>query len=194
MPSATTPTSLIEAVNIILDGIGEAPINSLISDNEDVNKALARIDEASRDIQGYGLWFNTETTDISPDGSGEYPLTPDVITAKAVNFLDRHFVIRGSRMYDRKNARFNSNTEDLKVELIRLLDFDDLPEEARRAVFVQAARKFGDRIIGSTVLHQLLSADEGSAQRRLMSRNLEMERWNSLDSPTTSKAVLRRRI
>lgn len=188
------PTSLIEAVNIILDGIGEAPINSLISDNEDVNKALDRIDEASRDIQGYGLWFNTETVTLSPDGAGEYVLTPDILTAKVKNFLDRHYVLRGTRMYDRKHARFNQNTDDLEVEVIRLLDYEDLPEEARRAIFVQAARKFGDRVIGSTALHQLLAVDEGSAMARLMSRNLEHERWNSLESPTTALAILRRRI
>ena len=194
MPTATTPTSLIEAVNIILDGIGEAPINSLISDNEDVNKALARIDEASRDIQGPGLWFNTETVDLAPNGSGEYDLGTDVLTARAVDFLDRHLVIRGRRLFNRKTNRYDGHTEEVSVELIRVLDYEDMPEEARSAVFIQAARKFGDRVIGSTVLHQLLAMDEGSSLARLMSRHLENERWNTLDSPTTSRAVLRRRL
>lgn len=191
---SSTPTTLIDAVNIILDGIGEAPTNSLISSSLDVNNALARIEESLQSILGKGLWFNTETITITPNVDGEYVLPVNALEAKPVDFYDRDFVQRGNRLYDRTNNRYDGNTDDLKVEVILALDFEELPDVARRAVMVKAGRKFANRVIGSTELYRLIAGDEGEAMAQLMSRNLEHERWNMADSSTMSRVLARRRV
>ena len=182
MPIA--PTSLLEAVNIILDGIGEAGVNTLVSSNADVNKAIQRIDEASRAVQTPGLWFNTEFPTLSPDSGGEYVLPTNTLSVRIADaYKQGQFVQRGFRLYDRTNSRFDGNTDDLCVELTVLVPFEELPEEARMAIFTQAARKFADRVIGSTTLHQLLVGDEGRAAATLFCKDMEQERRNYLNSP-----------
>ena len=66
--SGSRPTTELEAVNIILSGIGEAPVNSLSDMTADVSLARNILAEISRETQTEGWQWNTED---------DYPLTPD---------------------------------------------------------------------------------------------------------------------
>jgi len=184
------PTTTLDAVNTILAGIGEAPVSSLVSDNQDVSNALRKLDEAQREITGRGLWFNTECFTLTPI-AGEYNLAPNVYTAKPIRWDKRQFVQRGRRLYDLANNRFNGNTEDLDVEMIIGLELEDLPEEARQAILYQAVRKFSDSVIGSVQLHQITASDELASRAALMSRHLEEVRYSSFDAPTPARTAWR---
>jgi hypothetical protein len=188
--SVPLPTTTLDAVNIILAGIGEAPVSSLVSDNQDVTNATRKLDEAQREITGRGLWFNTECFTVTPV-AGEYSLAPNVYTAKPVRWDKRQFVQRGRRLYDLANNRYDGNTDDIDVEMIIGLEYEDLPEEARQAILYQAVRKFSDSIIGSVQLHQITAQDELAARAALMSRHLEEVRYNSFDAPTPLRTVAR---
>lgn len=70
----TTPQRLtkLEAVNILLDTIGETPVNSLTGTlTADVAKAKSTLEEVNKRVQNKGWHFNTKY---------DYTLTPDAIT------------------------------------------------------------------------------------------------------------------
>ena len=56
----TTPTTELEAVNIMLSTIGEAPVNNLDSGLVDAETAETILKNVSRDVQSHGWNFNSE--------------------------------------------------------------------------------------------------------------------------------------
>jgi hypothetical protein len=63
---ALTPTTKLEAVNVCLTNIGEAPVASLTGLQVDAQVASSIIDEVSREVQSNGWHWNTEVHTISP--------------------------------------------------------------------------------------------------------------------------------
>ena len=68
-------------------------------------------------------------------------------------------VQRGSRLYDRKRHTFQFE-RPLRVDLVTLLPFDDLPQAAREYIVIRAGRVFQDRVVGSEQLNSFTIADE----------------------------------
>ena len=63
MATQITPTTELQAVNIMLSVIGEAPINTLAgSTTTDVSIAINLLNETSLSVQSMGWNFNTHTT------------------------------------------------------------------------------------------------------------------------------------
>lgn len=157
-----TPTTKLEAVNIMLSSIGETPVNSLTSGLVDAEMAETILEAINRDVQSQGWHFNTEV---------DFAMAPEATTGNIVlprNTLrvdttsedtSNDYVQRGRKMYDRKNHTFNIG-RTVKLELVLLLDFEEIPEAARRYITLKAARTFQDRVVGSTDLHGFQERDE----------------------------------
>ena len=166
MPTLTTQ---LEAVNSMLGHIGEAPVSSISNPSAlpiSASTALSVLDEVSREVQSEGWYFNSEKdVTLSPDGSGNIVLDSDVVFADVVDYtLD--VAQRGSKLFDRKNNTLVF-TKDVTVSLIRLLDWDDLPEPARRYITLRASRMLQGRLVGSRELEALIARDEYIAKSRL---------------------------
>jgi len=182
-----TPTTELEAVNTMLRAIGESPVSTLSGEvGVDVVTARQTLTEIMKAVQTEGWIFNTEY---------DYPLTRDisgqiVVPANALQvdinkreFFDIDPVMRGNRVYDRKNHTFTF-TVDLKAKIIFGLPFTDMPESARHYVTYRAARKFQDNSLGSSELHQFNERDELMARVRFMDEQAEDEDLNFLkDTP-----------
>ena len=54
------PTTKLEAVNVMLTSIGEAPVNSLISGLEDAELAETILESVNKETQSKGWIFNTD--------------------------------------------------------------------------------------------------------------------------------------
>jgi hypothetical protein len=168
MPTLTTQ---LEAVNSMLGYIGEAPVTSISSPSTlpvSASTALTILDEVSREVQSEGWHFNTEyDVTLSPDSgnSNKIVLSTDVIEADVVDH-SADIVPRGLTLYDRKNNT-TAFTKDIKVSLIRLLDWDSLPELARRYITLRSSRTLQARIVGSRELEALIARDEFTAKARL---------------------------
>lgn len=68
---ALVPTTKLEAVNVCLTNIGEAPVTSLESGLlVDAQIASDIVDEISREVQSIGWNFNTEVFKLTPDTDG----------------------------------------------------------------------------------------------------------------------------
>ena len=164
-----TLTTQLEAVNAMLGHIGEAPVNTIADASSlpiSASTAVSVLDEVSREVQSEGWHFNSEKdVTISPNVSGNIVLDSDVVFADVEDYkLD--VTQRGSKLFDRKNNTFVF-TKDVKVFLIRLLDWEDLPEPARRYITLRASRIFQGRLVGSRELEALIARDEYVAKSRL---------------------------
>lgn len=156
------PTTELEAVNEMLRSIGETPVNSLENLQViDASIALSTLRGVSREVQAKGWHFNTEDNyplALDEDGYVQLPANTlrvdTVYTSASVDAIQR-----GTRLYDKVNHTYVFDTAPT-VELVLMLAFDEMPESARQYIFMRAARRFQDRVVGSDVLHQFQANDE----------------------------------
>lgn len=162
-----TLTSKLQAVNSMLGHIGEAPVNTISNANLPVSvlTAISVLDEVSTEVQSEGWHFNTEEDVKYTPVNGSITLPNDIIQFDPVD-TSLDIVQRGSTLFDRKNNT-TTFTSDLSVNQTRLLDWDSLPEVARRYITLKASRIFQGRVIGSRELEQLIARDEYIARSNL---------------------------
>ena len=161
----TTRTTELEAVNTILSTIGEAPLSTLTGSLPvDGTTAKNILNEISREVQSAGWHFNTQyKVDLTRDTTNKVPIGTDVVRVELSNKYDKSsydVVQRGNYLF---NLAKNSDIFDqdfTENTLIYLLDFDKLPEQARRYITIRSARVFHDRTLGANTLHKFSSEDE----------------------------------
>jgi len=161
----TTRTTELEAVNTILSTIGEAPLSTLTGSLPvDGTTAKNILNEISREVQSAGWHFNTQyKVDLTRDGNNKIPVGTDVVRVQLNDKYDKSsydVVQRGTYLF---NLAKNSETFDqdfTENTLIYLLDFEKLPEQARRYITIRSARVFHDRTLGANTLHKFSSEDE----------------------------------
>ena len=163
-------TSKLEAVNSMLGHIGESPVNSISDTNSlpiSAVTATTVLDEVSREVQAEGWHFNTEESVlISPALDGTITLDDDIIEIDPHdNTLD--IVQRGASLYNRTDNT-SVFTADVAIDLVRWLDWDSLPEVARRYIILRASRVFQGRMVGSEELTSIIARDEYMARASLM--------------------------
>lgn len=186
-------TTKLEAVNVCLTNIGEAPVASLDSGLlVDAQIASDVVDEISREVQSYGWHFNTEVLALLPDIDGYLHLPSTVLKADTVE-LDKgeDVIIRGTRLYDRANNTYRF-TSSKRVQVVLCLDFELLPEVARRFITLRAARVFQERQLGVDSLSNQNRADEQSAWEALQAEEADAADYNMLrDSTDVGRMVSR---
>jgi len=161
----TTRTTELEAVNTILSTIGEAPLSTLTGSLPvDGTTAKNILNEISREVQSAGWHFNTQyKVDLTRDSNNKIPVGTDVVRVQLNDKYDKSsydVVQRGTFLF---NLAKNSETFDqdfTENTLIYLLDFEKLPEQARRYITIRSARVFHDRTLGANTLHKFSSEDE----------------------------------
>lgn len=164
---ASTTTKL-NAVNTILSVVGEPPLNDLTGDaskNADAVLALNILEEISREVQSSSWHFNTEKkVPLGPDSTGKIVLPGNVVRVDCEYPESKTYdlVLRGSTIYDRKN-RTDIFTTTVNATVVYLLEFEDMPECAKRFVTIRAARIFQDRLVGEPNQHSFTARDELSA-------------------------------
>lgn len=162
-----TLTTKLNAVNTMLGYIAEAPVNT-IADTTALppSAAIAKgvLDEVSREVQQTGWHFNTARDyTLTANASDNFVLPDNVLQVDAEdNTYD--VVQRGDTLFDRKNYTDVFSNETLKVNITFLLDFEELPEQARRYITLKSARMFANRLVGSREIESLIFRDEIQAK------------------------------
>lgn len=186
-----TPTTKLEAVNIMLSSIGSSPVNSLTSGLVDAEMAETILDATSRDTQSMGWHFNTEINfRISATlGTGEILLPANCLKVDGiVSETEFDLVQRGGRLYDRKNHTYNIG-KTVTVDMVVLLDFEETPEACRRYVTLKAARVFQDRAVGSAELHGFQERDELRAFVELKDAEADTSDQTIFDNYSVSRVL-----
>ena len=183
-------TTKLEAVNIMLSTIGENPVNSLTSGLVDAELAETILASVSKAVQSEGWNFNTEKkVSFSADSSGHIILPANILRADATVEADAlDLVQRGLKMYDKKNHTYNIN-KAVNLDTIIELEFEILPEVARRYITLKAARIFQDRVVGSETLHKFNQEDELMAYNQLKDFEADSEDISIFDNNSVYSVV-----
>ena len=164
---AVAATTELEAINIMLAAIGEAPINSLTDTLPvDARTAQNTLTEVNKEVQSEGWSFNTEIdVTLTRDGSNQINLPINILRVDAN--IHQHPTIdpiqRGLKLYDRQNNKYEFD-DDLICTVVYYRDFDEITEQARRYINIKAARIFVDRLIGDQGLRTYTQEDETRAR------------------------------
>jgi hypothetical protein len=190
------PLTELEAVNIMLSTIGEAPINSLTADQSTVDVGIAQtvLREISIRVQEEGWQFNTEINwelnVVASTSELQIPLNCIQIDTTGPD-RDVDVAMRGQRLYDRTNHTFKF-TKSLRVDMVLLLDFTDLPQAARHYINVRAARVFQQRVVGSELLGSFTARDEMLARAALKKLDSNNADYNILTGSWSVARILTR--
>lgn len=186
--------SELQAVNIMLSTIGSAPVNT-ISGTVSADVALAKniLDEVRLDVLLEGWNFNTTTgVQVSPESDGRIPLEDDVLRVDLTDdyYSDANPVQRGGYLYDRKNLSYTWST-GLTLDFIVDLDWDELPQVARRYIAARAARVMAGRLDTESRRVAMAQADELQALANMQRHETDTGDYTIFDS-STARTILRR--
>lgn len=166
MPTPADLTTKLKAVNIILVGMGETPIEALDAvESSLAQKAIDCLEEASRSIQIKGWYWNEEADyPIAITAEGEALLPSNTIRASETVCETKDTVQRGNRLYNRTDHTFEfpANTT-IRTNLIVYLDWDDLPEFAKHPIHYLATRRFQMRELTSGAIDRAITEDFDAA-------------------------------
>lgn len=188
----------LEAVNGILRMLGRRPLNSLAADDltPDGSFALQELRQVSRQVQLIGWHWNTErSVKMTLDGDDRVPLTDDIArvdNAKRAGprmiGVDITMRFDGDQAYlwD-KNAQMRdedpfdfSDVGEVRIDLVRLLDFEETPDSFRHYVSIRAGRNVQARIITDPSLYRFSQDDEARALQVLAKEELDTSDANAL--------------
>lgn len=189
MAMELTPTTELEAVNEMLTTIGETPVETL--DNLGfTDAAIARdvLRAVSREVQTVGWFFNTDEAYVfQPDLDGNVALPANLLKVRAGGDEERVLIQRGGKLYDRTNATFTFAADTPPTcFVVWFLDYETLPETARRLIAIRAARIFQTKVLGSDQLHVFTEDHEREARSAL---NVEESENNPSNFLTDSADV-----
>ena len=183
---------LKKAINIMLTSIGEQPIQN-VDDKaglSDASIAETILLNTSRAVQSRGWIFNTDLDwTLTPNQMGEITIDDTILrvdTTTRLRDADTDIVERGRKLYDRKkNTSTFPLTSKVKVDLVKYLNFHDLPEPAKRYITIRSARIFQDRVLSSTNIHGFQLQDEQQAYIELQDYHAETADFNIFDNYDT---------
>ena len=172
---AVAATTELEAINIMLAAIGEAPVNTLTGLLPvDVKIAQSTLVEINKSVQAEGWSFNTEIdVTLTRNASKQIVLPVNVlrIDANIHQHPDIDPIQRGLKLYDRLKNTFEFD-EDLICTVVYFRDFDEIPEQARSYINIRAARIFVDRLVSDQGLRTYTKEDEIRARVTLTETDL----------------------
>ena len=189
---AVSLTSKLDAINSMLIGVGEAPVNTLNSGLQEAEIAAITLTTVSREVQSSGWTFNTDIKTTLVRNTANNIIVPlntlRVDTLGIKRRYDTDVVLRSGKLYDRTKNTFEF-TADIEVDIVLLFDFEELPEIARRYIALRAGRKFQENTIGSSEMTQLQWKDEQQALFSLREADAEAADFNIFDNYDTFRAL-----
>lgn len=189
-----TKTTLLQAINTMLSAVGEPPVNALTTQRADSLIAQTILEEVCREVLTYGWHFNSEDKIVlSPESGTNYIYVSDSVVRIDMDVAYQNYdvVIRGNRLYNRVTNSYEF-FEPITVQRVILMDFDEMPETAKRYVTIRAARIFQDRMVGANTLHAFTAQDEVSALARLSEYESDIGDYTIFDSPDVWRTFLRK--
>lgn len=193
---AITLTTELEAINEMLNAIGEGQVSTIDTGNSDVQQCVRLLRDHSRKVQSKGWWFNREEDyTLTPDQDGYLVLPINTLKVDVVDGdkYDRKLIQRGNRLYDPVEHTFFFS-EPIDVQLILGLEWDHLPQTARSYITACAGLEFTDTDIANEVRHAFTKARKDEAYLELLKEEAEASDYNMLRDSLTGQEMLRRRI
>ena len=187
----TKPTSMteLEAVNILLTTIGEAPVNTLTGNQvTDVTIANQVLTEVSREVQAQGWHFNTEDKVVLSRNEFNQIVVPADVAR--IDTPDLNTVERDGKLFDltARSLEFQSSVE---ATIVYYRDFLALPDTAKRYITTRAARIFSDRMLNDETISRMVRSDEQRALIDLKEFEGDTADFNMMDNYSVSRVMNR---
>ena len=185
----------LDAINTMLTTIGESPVNSISASTADTRIAQLILQEVDRATQIKGWNWNTEKdVPLTRNGSNQIVLSANVVRVDVSRreYPSVEVVQRANKLWDKKNKTFTF-TADLKGEVVYLLPFTDLPEQARYYIVVRSARLFQQRMIGDATGSAFSAEEETTAYMALNDSEDETADHNIFNNYDVAKVIAHRR-
>jgi hypothetical protein len=164
---ALSRTSYLEAVNRVLQMMGEAPVNSLQGQFGLAQQADDMLKDVSRKVQTDGWSFNTDyERDMIPDAiTKQVAIGANVsrVVVDIYNYPSLDVVQRGNKLYDRRANSYEFD-QPFKADVTYMLDWEELPEHARQYITIKAGRHLQEAILGSADLSKINITAEAEAR------------------------------
>ena len=179
-------TTLLDAVNVLLENIGEQPVNSLANQQiMDARIAERTLLEFHKEGQVKGWSWNTEFAyQFNKDSSTNKIKVPESVVRFSMDPYEYagRFQLRGQFVYDRDNRTtiLGTDIDHLHADVIFLLPWDEVPEAYNRWVTIRSARVFSNRVLGSDALYKYTVEDEQDAKATLERMEQQVEQANIL--------------
>jgi len=181
--------SKIEAVNIILESIGEAPVSSLTSGLPDAEAAESKLNEINKSVQARGWHQNIDyNLKLMPNNNSliyvpsNYLRVDTTRDSQYINVTVRNYNSRLA-LYDIKKQTYIF-TESLFVDVVYLIQFEDLSLELSTYIAYLAARKFQESQMQSVALDNFTRRAEMEAYAALLDAESETDDANILTDST----------
>lgn len=158
-------------MNVLLSTIGESPVNTLGTVDQPQEAVTARevLNEVSKDVQSEGWNFNLmRHFKLVPDTDGLITVPNNCVHVKPVDpnpFI--RVALRGLKLWNvDKNSYVFQNP--IWADMLLLLDFDQLPQQAKKYITAKASRLFQQRFVGSQVLDTYTKEEEYRSRAELL--------------------------
>lgn len=187
----------LEAVNLLLDAIGESAVSSLSSGLPDAEKAERFLDRTSKQIQAKGWHCNRDENLLLPrDENNRIPIAGTYLRVDTTGVdRSRNVTVRdlgGAKfLYDVKNQTFLF-TKNLKGDVVWHFEFETLTAELRAYIAWKAAEQFQQSEMASVALDVFIKEGVRDAWAALQDAEAESEDANVLtDSPSMAFTTYR---
>ncbi len=195
MTTQITPTTELQAINIMLSVIGEAPVNSITGTTSvDVSTAKNILDETSMSVQSQGWHFNTQENykNLALDQNNKIPLPSNCVKVDASkNFRYINITLRNGFLYDLEKHTDVFTTVP-EVDLVLVQQFEQLPEYARQYITQKASRRFASRFLGDNQIVQLIGQDENEALMAFHQADSQATDANMLEGDSNTYSIINR--
>lgn len=190
--SEFAPMTKLDAVNIILNSMGEPKVVSLDATGVDAENALDLLQETSRDVQLQGWWWNTSTVQYPIDTNGfiQLPINIAAVRSANYNYLN-NYVQRGQRLYDQDKQTFVFSGS-VWVEQVLFLDWTDLPDSVHQYIAYRAAVIAQERMIGAPDVDGYLVRTAQGAWLELLRDETKNNKANILRDNWSSNQIVQR--
>lgn len=164
------PLTELDAVNDMLASIGKAPVNTLegITLGE-VARARTLLRRAVRTILSRGYQFNSdEAVNYVPDINGHILIGASVLQVDAtdprVNVVERTDETDGLKKLWNKTDNTFVFGDPIDLDVVRDMDFNDLPEHARSYAAAWATLLFQSRKVPDQIITRVSETDVARAE------------------------------
>lgn len=170
----------LDAVNEMLSSIGEGAVNSLenLTDADAIN-ARSILQRVNRQFQSRGWSFNSqEGYTFNADATTHKILwNNDILYVEGNN--NEKLIKRGLYMFDMASSTYKFNNS-ITADVIMLVSFDDMPEQARAYIVAKSCTEFATRFVGDTALTSVLIKREQEAWQYFHEYEMDNNDYNML--------------
>ncbi len=162
----------LQAINQILESVGQAPVTSLNLSNPDVAIANDTLSQVSRDVQAEGWTFNREYhVLLTPDSNKEVNITDDMLqvalnTAESPNNKYYRATVRTKntgdvqrKLYDMIHHTFEWSSQ-IYCDILWYHEYVAIPVPVQSYIIARASKIFAQRTVGSQEISSLLESQE----------------------------------